>query len=311
MTVYLDIVLVENLCMNYIILFATGFILKLKMKHFRLILSAFIGGIYAIVSYMEIIPLHSNMVVKIILSVTMIYLAFVPKGIKAMLKQLILFYLVSFAFGGCAFALLYFIRPQDIFMKNGVYIGTYPIKIALLGGVVGFVVTYIAFRIVKNRIGNRTAKKNLIYDIQITMRGKSLLTKAMLDTGNLLKDPITRTPVVVVEKEKLYEVLPNSILDNIDQLMGGDSQETEEELAYRARFRFIPFSSIGKQNGMMLGFKVDQVKVITDMDEIVNQNVIVCIHDKKMTKSDTYSALIGLDILEGSEENEHLTNVKV
>lgn len=307
MTVYLDIVLIENLCMNYIILFAVGFILKLKMKHLKLLLSAFIGGIYAIVSYMEIIPLHSNMAVKIILSITMVYLAYAPKNIKAMLKQLILFYLVSFAFGGCAFALLYFIRPQDIFMKDGVYIGTYPIKIALLGGVVGFVITYIAFRVVKNRMG----KSNLIYDIEIEMQGKFLKLKAMLDTGNLLKDPITRTPVVVVEKGKLYEILPKDILDNIDHLIGGEGKETKEELVYRARFRLIPFSSIGKQNGMMLGFKVDKVKVITDMDEIINQNVIVCIHDKKMTKSDTYSALIGLDILEGSEENEHFTNVKI
>lgn len=30
----------------------------------------------------------------------------------------------------------------------------------------------------------------------------------------------------------------------------------------------IPFHSIGKQNGMLLGFKVDEVNVITDIDEI-------------------------------------------
>ena len=28
MTIYLDVVLIENLCMNYIILFATGYILN-------------------------------------------------------------------------------------------------------------------------------------------------------------------------------------------------------------------------------------------------------------------------------------------
>ena len=54
MTIYLDIVLIENLCMNYIILFATGFIMKIKLHHIRLILSALLGGIYAILSYMEI-----------------------------------------------------------------------------------------------------------------------------------------------------------------------------------------------------------------------------------------------------------------
>ncbi len=35
MTVYLDVVLLENLCMNYIILFATGYLMKIKMKQLR------------------------------------------------------------------------------------------------------------------------------------------------------------------------------------------------------------------------------------------------------------------------------------
>lgn len=307
MTIYLDIVLIENLCMNYIILFATGFIMKMKLHHFRMIFSALLGGIYAILAYMQILPFNSNMIVKIILSICMVYIAFIPKGVKAMLKQLVIFYLVSFVFGGCAFALLYFVKPQDIFMVNGVYIGTYPVKIALLGGIVGFVITHIAFKIVKNRMN----KKALIYDIEIKLEEKSVKLKAMLDTGNMLKDPITAIPVIVVEKEKLYEILPKSILDNIEDIMGGDWKENENNLNYRARFRMIPFNSIGKQNGMLLGFKVDEVKIVTDLDEITHNKVIVCIYNQKLTRTNTYSALIGLDMLERREENELVTDIKI
>lgn len=42
MTIYLDVVLFENLCMNYIILFATGYIMKIKIKQLRLIISSFV-----------------------------------------------------------------------------------------------------------------------------------------------------------------------------------------------------------------------------------------------------------------------------
>lgn len=308
MTIYIDIVLIENLCMNYIILFATGFIMKMKLHHIRMILSAFIGGVYAILSYMQIFPLNSNMLVKIGLSICMVYIAFFPKGIKALLKQLLMFYLISFVFGGCAFALLYFIKPENIFMKNGIYIGTYPVKIALLGGIVGFAVTYIAFKVVKTRM----SKKAIIYDIEIKIDGKKVEMKAMLDTGNMLKDPITGVPVIVVEKEQLYGVLPQNILDNIDKIIGGDWNGNEDNVSYRARFRIIPFCSIGKQNGMLLGFKVDEVKIITDIDEIINQKVIVCIYNQKLTKTNTYSALIGLDMLEGrEEENEFIANIKI
>lgn len=307
MTIYLDVVLIENLCMNYIILFATGFIMKTKLYHIRLILSALVGGIYAILSYMQIFPFQSNMLVKIGLSVCMVYIAFFSKGIKALFKHLVMFYLVSFVFGGCAFALLYFVKPEDIFMINGVYIGTYPIKIALLGGIVGFVTTYIAFKLVKNRM----SKKNLIYDIEIKLDKKIINIKAMLDTGNQLKEPITGENVIVVEKNQLYNILPATILNNIDKILGGDWGENEELMNYRTRFRMIPFRSIGKQNGILLGFRVDEVNIITDIDKIINQKTIVCIYNEVLTRTNAYSALIGLDMLEGREENELITNIKV
>lgn len=329
MTVYIDIVLIENLCMNYIILFATGFIIKTKLHHIRMIFSALIGGIYAILSYMQVFPFYSNMFVKLALSICMVYLAFSPKGIKALLKYLVMFYLVSFVFGGCAFALLYFVKPEDIFMVNGVYIGTYPVKIALLGGIVGFVITYVAFKVVKSRMG----KKAIVYDIEIKVKealenndineskdraskelyleSKVVKMKAMLDTGNQLKEPITGTPVIIVEKEKLSGLLPESILSHTDEIIGGDWGKNEDNINYRARFHIIPFSSIGKQNGMLLGFKVDEVKVMTDIEEIINQKVIVCLYNQKLSKTNAYSALIGLDMLEGREENELVANIKV
>ena len=136
MTIYLDVVLIENLCMNYIILFATGYLLKIKMKHVRLIISATIGGIYSILAYMEILEIYSNFILKIILSIVMVYIAYKAQNVKQHVKQLIFFYLTSFVFGGCAFALLYFVKPQEILMRNGVLVGTYPLKIAILGGIV-------------------------------------------------------------------------------------------------------------------------------------------------------------------------------
>ena len=115
MTVYLDVVLIENLCMNYIILFATSYILKIKQKHIMMILSSLLGGIYAIATYMGVLKIYSNIFFKIILSIIMIYLAFTPNTIKLLIKELIFFYLISFVFGGCAFALLYFIKPRPFF----------------------------------------------------------------------------------------------------------------------------------------------------------------------------------------------------
>lgn len=309
MSIYIDIVLLENIFMNYIILFATGYIMKLPMNYLRILISSLLGGCYAIITYLGILPIYSHIIMKIILSISMVYVAFNGKTFKSFLKQLILFYLISFAFGGCALALLYFIKPENIFVKNGVYVGTYPLKIALLGGIVGFIITYIAFKVVKTKL----SKKDIFYDIKITIEDKSVKVKAMLDTGNMLKDPITQMPVIVVEKEKLYEVLPASFLNQIETLVGGEEQElkcSSEEEKYLQKIRIIPFHSVGKQNGLMMGIKADKVEILQEQ-EIEQSNVIVGIFYQKFSKNNRYSALIGLNLFERSETNEFIANSKV
>ena len=190
--------------------------------------------------------------------------------------------------------LIYFIKPQDIFIKNGVYIGTYPLKIALLGGIVGFVITYIAFKIIKNK----ATKEEMIYKLKIKINDKTVEVNALLDTGNKLKDPITLVPVIVIEKQKLYNFLPEEILENIDKIIGGDSNKLiEENIKYMSKFRVIPYNSIGKQNGLMLGFKADEVKIIIDEEERTIKNTIIGIFNQSFN-SQTYSALISLEIIE-------------
>ena len=296
MIVYIDIILLENLCMNYIILFATAYIMKLKISHIRLVASSGIGAIYSIMLYMQILPIYSNLIMKIVLSIAMVYIAYMPRNIKNIVKQLIIFYLISFAFGGCAFALLYFIKPENIIMKNGVYIGTYPIKMILAGGIVGFLIitiAYIAFKIIKNR----ASKKDIIYPLEIKINEKSISMNALLDTGNMLKDPITLMPVIVVEKEMLYDFLPKEILNNLEKIIGGDTKEvTEKNVEYMSKFRIIPYNSIGRQNGLMLGFKADKVKIIIDDEEKEVNNAIIGIFNESFN-SNTYSALISLEIL--------------
>lgn len=298
MTIYLDIVLIENLCMNYIILYATGIIYKTKTKMLRLTLSSMIGAVYAVLAYMQVLEIYSSLLLKLLLSVGMVYLAYAPKTLKILGKQLLIFYLTSFVFGGVAFALLYFIKPQDIFLKNGLYIGTYPIKIVALGAIVGFIILKSVFRILKGKL----TRKELFCEILIKMENKEVIVTAMIDTGNLLKEPITGTPVIVVERQSLIELLPKKILENLDSILIGN--QTIELGRYASKFRIIPFSSLGKQNGMLLGIKMDEVFIIAEEEKIQVPDVIVGICNQSLTRNGLYTALIGLDILERRKYNE-------
>lgn len=232
----------------------------------------------------------------------MVYIALNPNNFKKLIKQLVIFYLTSFVFGGCAFAMLYFIKPQNILIKNGVYVGTYPIKIALLGGILGFSITNIAFNIIKTKL----KKKDIIYKLKIEISKKQQEIEAILDTGNSLKDPITKKPVIIVEKEKLYSIVPKEILENTEKIIGGEKIEFENK-QYFSKLKIIPFKSIGKQNGIMLGIKADKVIIENEETEEIN-NVIIGIATQKIANN--YSALFGLDLFERSEKNEFIATIK-
>ena len=79
MTIYLDVVLIENLIMNYIILFTTGLILKLEIKHIKLILAGTIGAIYSCIAYTGILQGYFSFILKIILSIVIVFVAFYPQ----------------------------------------------------------------------------------------------------------------------------------------------------------------------------------------------------------------------------------------
>lgn len=295
MTIYIDIVLIENLIMNYIILFTTAVVLKIKVNHIRLILASLLGAGYSIIAYMGIIKVYSSIILKIILSALIIYISFNPQNIKKMCKDLLLFYLVSFVFGGAAFALIYIIKPQNILMKNGLFLGTYTLKTVMLGAVVAFCIIIGAFAIIKNKI----SKKDMFCEIEILINQKKIKTKAMIDTGNMLKEPITNVPVIVVEHILLYSCMPKEILNNLKEIMGGDFKNIPCDIQekYISKLKLIPFSSLGKQNGMLIGIRPEYVKVITDEQEKINKNVIIGIYEKSLTKKGEYQALIGIELL--------------
>lgn len=297
MTIYIDVVLIENLIMNYIILLATGMILKIKIKHIRLIIGSLLGAIYTIIGYIGILEIYSSFILKIILSIMIVYIAYYPQSLKKMWKELLFFYLTSSVFGGVAFSLIYIVKPQEIIMKNGLFLGTYPLKTVILGAIVAFVIIITSFKIIKNKI----SKKDLICEITVEIENRKITTKALIDTGNMLKEPITNTPVVVIEHTLLYDVIPKEILNHLEEIIGGDFEKIPEDIKnkYVSKLKLIPYSSLGKQNGMLLGIKAKKLTIVKgeEKDKVEKENIILGIYDKSLTKKGEYRAIIGMEFV--------------
>lgn len=301
MTVYVDVVLIENVAMNYIILLASSLIGNRRVNLFKVLVASFIGGIYSIVNYVLDVSIFINVMFKVFISIVMINIVFKSSNLKSFFKQLMLFYLVSFTFGGTAFMLLFFVNPNGIIFEKGHLVGTYPIKIALLGGIIGFTIITIVSNIFKKRIEDQ------ICEIEIFYNGKNTKIKTFIDTGNLLKEPISMLDVIVVEKDSLIDLVDYNFLDNVDKILNGGLISNGIDFM-KNKIKIIPFSSLGNENGMLIGFKPDYIKIYSD-DVKIAKNVIVGIYDGKLTKSNLYTSLIGLNILKESDSNDQfITN---
>lgn len=303
MTIYLDIVLFENVILNYIILLSTAIISKAQIRTLKILLSSLIGGIFSILSYIVDIDNFAGVIFKIIISIIMILIAFGDYKIKKILKELMFFYLTSFTFGGIAFMLLFFINPSNLIIQNNHFVGTYPLKVAVLAGGIGFIIITIIASIIKSNLNKRA----MICDLEIFYNGKYKKLKTMLDTGNLLKEPISKQDVVIVEKDSLEGIVSNEILKNIKCILKGTWLDSENVHSYK--FKLIPFASLGNENGLLIGFKPDYIKIYGE-EECIRKNVLIGIYDGKLSRTNSYTSLIGLDILNKEErKNEFIQKV--
>ena len=105
--------------------------------------------------------------------------------------------------------------------------------------------------------------------------------------------------MVIVEHTLLYEVIPKQILNNIDEILVGNFNNVPDKIKseYITKLKFIPFSSIGRTNGMLLGIKADKLIVENEENRNSFDKIIVAIYNKSLTKRGEYQALLGINML--------------
>ena len=176
--------------------------------------------------------------------------------------------------------LLFLINPQNIILKNNHLSGTYPIKIVLMGGILGFVIINIISKMIVNRI----SQKSMICEIEIFYKGNSKKIKTMIDTGNLLKEPYTDRPVIIVEKEALNELICEKCGENFEMIIRG---EAEIPLG----MFLIPYRSIGNSSGFLLYVQdVETKKLYNDL--------VIGICSENISDNNNYSGIFGLETLD-------------
>ena len=229
------------------------------------------------------------------------------KNINDFLRELLIFYLTSFTFGGITFMLLFFLSPNNLVLNNNHLVGMYPIKVTLIGGAIGFVVISIVAILIKNKLN----QNSIIYDLEILHKGNQIKIKTLMDSGNLLKDPISNMDVIIVEQESLKSIIDEEGFKYIEKMRKANLLEDNFKISNKYKFKLIPFSSLGKENGMLIGFRPDYIKIYGE-EENIRTDVIIGIYEGKLTKTNKYTSLVGLNILKRSGKvNENFRESKI
>ncbi|MEW9122312.1 MAG: sigma-E processing peptidase SpoIIGA [Thermotaleaceae bacterium] len=294
--VYGEYLFIENLLMNWLILYLTSYFAKFKVPKLRIWIGAIVGALYAFVVFFPSLSFLYSTVMKIIASMFIIVVAFMPYQFKDFIKLLAIFYLISFMFGGAAFALFYFTDFNGL-VSNGVfYIENFPVRLLIYSGIISYILLKFCWEYIQVKIS-----RNKVYiPISIEVGNQKSRLCALIDTGNSLQDPLSKYPVIIVEYTAIKELLPPCLQELLSQ-----SQEINLDLVSKSlqatdwisRFRVIPYKSLGKENGMLIGFKPDHVLLEENNGIKSITNIIVGIYTKELSVNGDYRALLHPDIL--------------
>lgn len=291
MTLYVDILFLENLLANCLIIKLTGAISGFEVKTFRMILASSLGALYAILAV--VIPktaILSGLLTRVIVSILMILIAFKIRGVSEFLRRWGMMLLSAFLLAGCTYGISSLFASSAAPYGGVMYISPQAIlKAFLLSGAICILLVRPIGRI----LSGKAYKEGAILPVYIKMGDKSARLRALVDTGNSLVDPITGYPVLVVEADSIKSILPAevyeaAITNNID--IYGSS---EGKNPWLHRLHLIPFKSIGKENGILTGFRPDVVRVGKEGSLKEIKDVIVGICAVKLSSSANYSALMG------------------
>lgn len=168
MIIYLDVLIIKEMIINYLIIYLTG---KLSIvKASNILFASFIATLYTICCFIE--PHLISPMCKILISMLVICISLKPESINDLIKKSITFYFVTFFVAGI------FSYKKDITMQ----------VIYLISAVV------VGLRLLKNYREKHMLKNYFCF---VELPKLNLKLKALIDTGHFLKGESGEEVIVV------------------------------------------------------------------------------------------------------------------
>lgn len=254
--VYIDSVFVLNTLMDYLLFLATARLAGLTLRRWRYLLAALCGGVYAVAVFLPGWDFLAQTPVKLAVGVLLAVVAF--GGEQKLLRLTLLLLLVSCALAGCVLA-LGLLAGGGVPMANGIFYTDVDATVLLIAATSAYLVLTVIFR-----AAARHGVRGELVTVRISLAGRVVELTALCDTGNVLRDHVTGRQLLVVgwqAVERLWSpalrgLLTPDLLRFPADLLGMLYQQEQA-----ARFRLVPYHTVGVPGGLLLAVRTDWVEV--------------------------------------------------
>lgn len=285
MTVYIDVLLIVNMYIDYFLIKISGKLLGIKARQYRYILSAFAGSFFSFTIFLPQINFFINVLIMFISAMLMVFIAFGKCDIKIILKRTLVMFISNFIFSG----FMGFISSgmKFVIFNNSVIYA----DISILVLIAATAAVYLIISIFQY-INNKRKLESADYSVYIRYNKKTVSLKALGDTGNSLTDAVTGKPVIICQSDFVpIDFNFKSKLKNIDEY---SIPQLLSDKNKPVGFKVIPFSTINS-NGLLPVFTPDEV-IIKCNDNKQYENIDALVGISTMRDKE-YSAIFNPKIL--------------
>jgi stage II sporulation protein GA (sporulation sigma-E factor processing peptidase) len=296
--IYVDVMFLRELLVDGAILLTSAWARHLKPRPWRVLAASAVGACYVVLMLLPQLSFLFTLLVKIGMSLLMVWIAFGFASIQHFMRNVATFYAVNFVAAGAVLGLYYLFMQGSgkvwrtvTFVNGSMHV---ELKMGLFYLIAAFCIGLYIYRTVLTQKRERELVQTHLAEVKITI-GQCIQTcVGLIDTGNQLYDPLTRTPVMVMEaalwKDDLPESWLNSIRDaQVDRLVAGMD---EEPFIWQDRLRLVPFRGVNRGSQFMLAIKPDAVEITREGQVFETRKVLIGLDGGKLTSDGAYRAII-------------------
>ncbi|MCQ2479881.1 MAG: sigma-E processing peptidase SpoIIGA [Clostridia bacterium] len=244
MPVYVDVLLIVNGFVNYLMLFLSMKYLRFTAKRFRLLIACAMGSVFSLRIFLPDIPLLPEFLLRVAMCCAISFASFGFVNFKTFLRNTCVFLAVNLLFGGLMSAILFFFNTGMMLYRNGAVYFNIDLKILAVTSVASFAVVDAVSRIIERKAG-----KESICTVKIFCENKEASGRGFFDTGNGLREIFSSLPVIVAQYDAVKNVMPKEVAQYC---------KNEDIEAVSGNIRLIPVSGVGATE-LMPAFKPDRV----------------------------------------------------